>query len=199
MNIGLREFTFDGVYPPKSRSNDIFRLSVRPLIVDFINGYSATALVYGQTGSGKSFTMFGGEDIEKVGLDCCSDGVIPRACKEIISAVYQRREQYSFSAQLYVSYVEIFGDYVTDLLRFGQRCGQSKVASHKFVLSGAAEVIYYTIISMHIHIYIHILKKMLRLKKVLYEKMYTCHQYILVIFMILHSKSIYQCQHESLI
>lgn len=33
----------------------------------------------------------------------------------------------------------VYGDTVTDLLKFGQRCGHSKVAAQQYVLSGAAE------------------------------------------------------------
>ena len=42
-------------------------------------------------------------------------------------------------ADIFVSYVEVYGDTVTDLLRLGQRCGHSKVAAQQYVLSGAAE------------------------------------------------------------
>jgi kinesin family member 5 len=36
-----------------------------------------------------------------------------------------------------VSYVEVFGDDVTDLLDNGARCGHSKVSAQRYVLSGA--------------------------------------------------------------
>ena len=66
-------------------------------------------------------------------------GIVPRACEEIFHAVQQRREVNGIEAEVFVSYVEVFGDEVSDLLKRGARCGQSKVASQRFVISGAAE------------------------------------------------------------
>jgi kinesin family member 5 len=66
-------------------------------------------------------------------------GIIPRACEEILQAVKQRAVMNQIDTVIKVSYVEIYGDQVSDLLRNGARCGQSKVASQRFVLSGAAE------------------------------------------------------------
>lgn len=42
--------------------------------------------------------------------------------------------------QVTASYVEVFGDEVTDLLRSGAKCGHSKVAAQRYVLSGATGV-----------------------------------------------------------
>lgn len=67
-------------------------------------------------------------------------GIIPRACQEVLSAIsHPSRAALGLSATVAVSYVEIFGDLVSDLLQHGSRCGHSKVASQRFVLSGAAE------------------------------------------------------------
>lgn len=67
-----------------------------------------------------------------------SHGLVYRACDAIIHAIEARRSL-GIEADLSVTYVEIYGDTVSDLLRNGQRCGHSKTASHQFVLSGAAE------------------------------------------------------------
>lgn len=64
-------------------------------------------------------------------------GVVPRAAEEILAAVSERREQ-GIECELSMSYVEVFGDEVSDLLRQGRRCGHSKVAAQRYVLSGAA-------------------------------------------------------------
>lgn len=68
-----------------------------------------------------------------------SHGLVYRACDAIIQAISARRSL-GIEAELYVSYVEIYGDTITDLLKNGQRCGHSKTAAHQFVLSGAAEL-----------------------------------------------------------
>lgn len=66
-------------------------------------------------------------------------GIVPRACEEIFHALQQRRLVNGIDAQISVSYVEVFGDEVSDLLKRGARCGHSKVAAQQYVLSGAAE------------------------------------------------------------
>lgn len=66
-------------------------------------------------------------------------GIVPRACEEIFAAVQQRRVDCNIESEISVSYVEVFGDEVSDLLKRGARCGHSKVAAQQYVLSGAAE------------------------------------------------------------
>ena len=63
--------------------------------------------------------------------------MVPRAAEEVLAAVEARRAQ-GMECELSVSYVEVFGDEVSDLLRKGGRCGHSKVAAQRYVLSGAA-------------------------------------------------------------
>ena len=55
-------------------------------------------------------------------------GIIPRACVEILTALGQRQCVNKIQSKLTVSYVEIFGDQIFDLLKSGAPCGQSKVA-----------------------------------------------------------------------
>lgn len=52
-------------------------------------------------------------------------------------------------ATLSLSYVEIYAEFVTDLLSNGARCGHSKVASQRYVLSGAAEHPILTLADVH--------------------------------------------------
>jgi len=65
-------------------------------------------------------------------------GVIPRACREALEAI-KHPSRKDITADMGISYVEIYGELVTDLLQNGSRVGQSKVASQSYVLSGAAE------------------------------------------------------------
>jgi kinesin family protein 5 len=66
-------------------------------------------------------------------------GIVPRAAAEVLAACDVKRAQ-GLACSLTVSYVEVFGDDVFDLLRGGAPCGHSKVASQRFVLSGATGV-----------------------------------------------------------
>jgi hypothetical protein len=137
---GLREFNFDGVLKDDLKQVDVYNFSTRGLVCDVINGVNATCLVYGQTGSGKTFTMFG--EPESQGSSSGLNGIVPRACSELIEAARYRRHELNLTIQctISVSFVEIYGNDILDLLQQGRRCGQSKVSAQKCVLDGNAEV-----------------------------------------------------------
>jgi len=128
--LGLCRFNFDNVFGTKSSQSSVYEATARPLVQDFLNGRNATVLVYGQTGSGKTHTMFGTGRQE---------GIIPRAIREVLAAVAWRREK-GLETTLSMSYVEVYGNQVNDLLRHGAPVGQSRVAGQRYVLDGSAEV-----------------------------------------------------------
>jgi len=142
---GLREFSFDRVLPDLASQDTTYDTCARPLVANFINGFNSTCLAYGQTGSGKSHTMFGPHDPSKVLLsfeDYSSDwGIIPRACCEVFQALDYRKAnvKVGIHASVSMSYIEIYGDSVSDLLRERKPCGHSKVAAQRYVLDGEAE------------------------------------------------------------
>lgn len=53
-DVGMREFTFDGVFPTDVRQRDVYNKVARRLVMDCMNGFNTTAIMYGQTGSGKT-------------------------------------------------------------------------------------------------------------------------------------------------
>jgi kinesin family protein 5 len=138
-DVGLREFSFDGVFPEKASQKTLYDTVARRLVGDFVNGYNATAIVYGQTGAGKTYSMFGKDEFDIFSGEESMQGIVPRACEEILTAMENRRDSFGIESSIGVSYVEVFGDQVSDLLKHGARCGQSKVASQRYVLLGAAE------------------------------------------------------------
>ena len=97
--------------------------------------------------SGKTYTLFGvgNEPIWSLPQQRTSVpdswGIVPRACQEIFEALDRRKSTCSLDIQatISVSYVEIFGDLVSDLLGEGKACGRNRASSHRFVLEGSAE------------------------------------------------------------
>lgn len=90
--------------------------------------------------------MYGHNDFNlQAGEDAipASWGIVPRSCHEIFKAIEYRRNNLNlkFDVEVAVSYIEIFGDSVTDLLNEGKSCGQSKVVAQRYVLDGSSEVI----------------------------------------------------------
>ncbi len=142
-DVGLREFAFDGVLPVRSKQSSSYDLLARRLVMDFLNGYNGTCIAYGQTAAGKTHTMMGPPDVAvNAGVEEGDRGIIPRACHEVLTALSDKensRARLGLTSSLAVSYVEVYGDLVSDLLRNGTRVSQSKVAAQSFVLSGATE------------------------------------------------------------
>ena len=96
--------------------------------------------------SGKTYTLFGpGNEPFHVPSPIHalpnSWGIVPRACFEIFRALDFRRQnsKLEFHATVAVSYVEIFGDAVHDLLDQSRPCGQNAVSAQRYVLEGSCE------------------------------------------------------------
>lgn len=140
---GLRKFEFDSVLNDSHDQKEVYLRTAMPLVTEFINGFNATCLVYGQTGSGKTHTMFGSPDLVfQRNEGNTSWGIIPRACAEIFDALEYRRSNLNIdiSSHVTVSYIEVYGNNVHNLLRNGELCGQNKVSNIRYVLDGSAEV-----------------------------------------------------------
>ena len=148
-DVGMREFSFDGVFPTDVNQRHVYNKVTRKLVMDSLNGFNTTVVVYGQTGSGKTYTMFGPSGLTSPGVGGTREtsdnrGLVYRACSELLFAVFHRK-QLGIETEIGVSYVEIFGDTVTDLLRNGARCGQSKVSAQRYVLTGAVQQTVHTL------------------------------------------------------
>lgn len=144
---GLFEIRLDHIFRDSCSQKAVYETSCMRLVTDFMNGYNASCLVYGQTGSGKTYTMFGEDDFSFTeSIDSCLNkdrwGIVPRACFEVFQAISYRRKKLNFSidSSLNITYVEVFGDTVLDLLRKGSPCGHSRVSAQRFVLDGSSEV-----------------------------------------------------------
>jgi kinesin family protein 5 len=72
-------------------------------------------------------------------------GVIPRVCAHCFDSLGMRNGQSNgpskrIEASLFVSFIEVYGEQVNDLLNGGSPVGHSQVAATRFVMDGAAEV-----------------------------------------------------------
>ena len=69
-------------------------------------------------------------------------GIVPRVCEEVLEALKYRQKNlnYNIDASILVSYIEIYGNNVSDLLREGASCGHNQAAAQRYVLEGAADV-----------------------------------------------------------
>jgi hypothetical protein len=147
--IGVRPFKFDHVIGGRTNQSTTYDLTTKRLVMDMCNGFNSSVIMFGQTGSGKTWTCFGPSERDRTIKDEESGGskmrkfdrnrgLVQRACEEVFIAAEQRLAL-GIECQLHVSYVEIYGNEVTDLLRNGERVGHNKVSSQRYVMSGQAK------------------------------------------------------------
>jgi hypothetical protein len=141
-SIGMRPFTFDHVLEGRVSQSTTYDLTTKRLVLDMCNGFNSSVIMYGQTGSGKTWTCFGEANATgvpvKAGSSNRNRGLVQRACEEVFVAAEQRMAL-GIECQLSVSYVEVYGNDVTDLLKNGENVGHNKVSSQRYVMSGQAK------------------------------------------------------------
>jgi kinesin family protein 5 len=129
---GLRSFRFDDVFEAARGQAFVYDAVARPLVCDLVNLKNGTLFAFGQTGSGKTHSVFGGD-----GGGADARGVVPRMLAEILGAAKALKR---FAPKLAMSYVEIDGDELTDLLKDDAKVAQNAAAAQRWVLEGHAAV-----------------------------------------------------------
>jgi kinesin family protein 5 len=106
-----QKWSFDRVFKPTSRQEDVFTFVGMPVVEAVFKGYNGTIFAYGQTSSGKTHTMTGPDG----SLDDASNaGVIPRCVDAIFDGCAEAGENLEFTVQ--VQFMEIYLERVKDLL-----------------------------------------------------------------------------------
>ncbi|XP_071345526.1 kinesin-like protein kif7 isoform X2 [Trachinotus anak] len=105
-----RHFLCDFLFEESCCQEEVYSVSVQPLIDAFFQGFNATVFAYGQTGSGKTYTI--GE------ANICSfrdeeQGIIPRAVADVFKLL-DENDLTDFSVR--VSYLEVYKEEFKDLL-----------------------------------------------------------------------------------
>ena len=111
---GSREKSFgsDALFTPESTQRDVFRIVARPLLDQVLQGNNASILAYGAMRTGKTHTMIG--ERSRTGMEA---GIVPRTLEYLLSkAAVHPDITYQFS----LSFVELYGDTLTDLLDPGR-------------------------------------------------------------------------------
>eukprot|EP00933_Yihiella_yeosuensis_P043095 TRINITY_DN3782_c3_g1_i1.p1 TRINITY_DN3782_c3_g1~~TRINITY_DN3782_c3_g1_i1.p1 ORF type:complete len:758 (-),score=176.80 TRINITY_DN3782_c3_g1_i1:76-2349(-) len=130
--IGIRNWEFANVFDSSSNQRGVYERCGLRLATGLVNGQSGALIVYGQTGSGKTHTMFGPSS--------GADGLVPHIAEDVLKAIELRKND-GFEIFFGASYVEVFGNDITDLLgkEIGAHRGQAQRMGHKYVLEGQCE------------------------------------------------------------
>ena len=90
-------FYFDNIYSETETTEDIYYTSLYPIIDLLFNKCIITCFAYGQTGSGKTYTMKGIQNLA-------------------IKNIFKKMPNYKNKLNIYISFYEIYGDKLFDLL-----------------------------------------------------------------------------------
>ena len=104
-----RKYVFNDIFTEKNNNDNVFDVSIKPMINNVINGYNSTCLAYGVTGTGKTHTIFG-DLVFKNG----EDGIAIKACDYLFKKLSNKYFEDDFIIK--VSYIEIYNENVIDLL-----------------------------------------------------------------------------------
>jgi kinesin family protein 18/19 len=99
-------FAFDKVLAPDCTQSDVFDIVKNTIFSDeggLLDGFNCTVFAYGATGSGKTYSMAGTPE---------NPGLMSRAVQHIFTSL----EQQGRRGKLRLSYLEIYNEYVRDLL-----------------------------------------------------------------------------------
>ena len=119
-------YQFDNVFGSFSTQEEVYEATIRPVIVDVMNGYESTIFAYGQTGTGKTHTMEG--DINDKNGD--NQGVIPRSAVAIFEEL--KKDKYS-ERDVTCSYLEIYNEELCDLCVDNEKTKKKDLAGLKIM------------------------------------------------------------------
>ena len=91
------EFYFDNTFGENDSTKDVYKYTIEPIINLILDQGIVTCFAYGQTGSGKTYTMKGIES-------------------QAIDALYNMSKKNGNKFDLYISFFEIYGGRLYDLL-----------------------------------------------------------------------------------
>ncbi|EPY21888.1 kinesin family member 2/24 [Strigomonas culicis] len=117
-------FTYDEVFSDTADNSVVYKHCCLPLIDTVFNNGNATCFAYGQTGSGKTHTMLGNNR---------EPGLYAIAAREIFARASKLR------AVIYVSFYEIYGRKIFDLLNQRERLFAREDADKVINICGLSE------------------------------------------------------------
>ena len=136
-SLGVREFSADVTLNPHASQSLAYESSALPVVADWLNGVNACMFVFGQTGSGKTHTMFGPDDMLDPEKNKRARGVVPRIIQDTMDYIASIRK-HGVTANVAMSYVEVFGNDILNLLDDGAAVGAWHGVAARTVLDGHA-------------------------------------------------------------
>ncbi|XP_015933563.1 kinesin-like protein KIN-13B [Arachis duranensis] len=120
--VEKHEFVFDAVLNEEVTNDEVYRETVEPIVPIIFERTKATCFAYGQTGSGKTYTM------KPLPL---------KASRDILRLMYHTYRNQGY--QLFVSFFEIYGGKLFDLLNDRKKLCMREDGKQKVCIVGLQE------------------------------------------------------------
>lgn len=121
-----RQFVVDWALPPSTTQAEVYEhvCGETGLVEGVLRGVHGCVMCYGQTGSGKTHTLSSTVP--------GNEGIVPRALRNLFDAARNS------DSELHLSYVQVYLDSISDLLKPGSNVELREIPGEGVVLTGAA-------------------------------------------------------------
>ena len=125
LSVGNKVFTYDHVFGEDATQEQVYGRVVERLVQGCFKGFNSTIFAYGQTGSGKTYTMSGIESM---------------VANDVFKLLESDRSSVSTNdTVVLVSFFEIYGGRIQDLLNHGKRLKVLEDGKGEVVVTGLME------------------------------------------------------------
>ncbi|ODV83141.1 hypothetical protein CANARDRAFT_30233 [[Candida] arabinofermentans NRRL YB-2248] len=103
INDEVGEFAYDNVFETSVDNLEVYEHSVKPVVLQSLDGYNGTVFAYGMTGSGKTYSMQGTKNEQGIIQLCIND-------------IFNNKKVQGKHVSVFASYLEIYNEKLFDLL-----------------------------------------------------------------------------------
>jgi hypothetical protein len=108
-----KKFLFDDAFGSQTSQQQVYEVSVSPLVATFLAGHNSTLLAYGQTGTGKTHTM----GTDGIPADVNQAGMLPRVALTVFDHVQRYHKDGEDEYSVECQFLEVYNDDIIDLLK----------------------------------------------------------------------------------
>lgn len=108
----IKNFQYDGIFMEKHDNEYIFSQIIKNLIEKVLKGINSTIMAYGVTGTGKTHTMFG-DIYNEINFE---KGICTYSIDYLFNNIAKLKRESNIEIKVKVSYLEIYNEYIRDLL-----------------------------------------------------------------------------------
>ena len=124
-----RKYAFDLAFDENADQREVYNKSTTGVVDGVLAGINATVFVYGATAAGKTYTMLGTSN---------EPGIMSQTLEELFAKIERMKEDKTFKVKC--SFIEIYNEYIRDLLGGGQDLDLREDPMKGMSVAGVSEI-----------------------------------------------------------